>query len=70
MQYVNVSFQVTGNECDDALVAAAPSPGQPQFTCTQVLGAYLLPLLEVVCTTSQPFIIPCHEGIGAPTQEG
>lgn len=63
MQPVNASFQVIRNERDDALAAAAPSPGQLWLTCTQVFGVYLL---AAVCTTSEWFIIPSHIEIDAP----
>lgn len=41
VHFVNLSFQAKRNGSADALVAAAPSPGQLWLTCTQVFGAYL-----------------------------
>lgn len=63
VQPVNASFQVIRNERDDALAAAAPSPGQLWLTCTQVFGVYLL---AAIGTTSEWFILPSHIEIDAP----
>lgn len=54
LQPVNPFFQVIRNECDDALLAAAPSPGQLWFTCAQVLGVYLL-AMSVHSLPGSPF---------------